>query len=191
MSKSDFADNIISKLSGAIGTDGSKFTENSASSAMSAVATGITEYLIANTKVTVAYNGIIPGTPPTPDPLVEDTFEIIGAVAPTGPSSSFDDWISKIEANIISGFALAPSGENGLVFAQTPFLSTGIATSQSDLKSAHDIDDENPQKKIWEIVCGDIMDWINSGALNPAVGAATHPTASSAGTANIVSISIS
>lgn len=190
MSKSAFASAIISKLSGTIGTDGSSYSSGSASSAMSAVAEAITEYLIANTQVNIAYTGIIPGTPPTPDPTVTDTFKIVGNCAPPSPSDSFDSWIKQIEANIISGFSLAPSGNAGVVFTQAPFLNTGIATTQSDLKSTHDVSDESPQQKVWEVVCGGIMDWINGAAMNPASGAATHPSAGSSGTANIVKITI-
>lgn len=190
MSKSAFAQTIISKLKAAIGTDGGSYTSGSASSAMVAVANGITEYLVANTTVTITYAGIIPGTPPTPDPTVTDSFHIVGTCAPTGPSNSFDAWIKQIEANIIAGFALAPAGMAGVVFAQKPFLSPGIATTQSLLKANHDVSDESPQQKIWEIVCGGIMDWINGIAMNTTPGAATHPPAGSAGTASITKISI-
>lgn len=158
---------------------------------MTAVANGITEYLIANTTVIVAYSGIIPGTPPAPDPTVTDSFQIVGSCAPTGPSDSFDAWIRQIETNIISGFSLAPAGQAKVVFAQTPFLSPGISTAQSLLKANHDVSDENPQQKIWEIICGGIMDWINGPAINPTPGPATHPTVGSTGTANITKITIS
>jgi len=191
MSKSAFAQTIIGKLSGAIGTDGNNYSGGSAPSAMSAVAAGITEYLIANTQVNIAYVGLIPGTPPTPDPTVSDTFKIVGACAPPSPSDNFDSWIKQIESNIISGFSLAPAGNAGVVFAQMPFLNTGIATTQNDLKSTHDVGDESPQQKVWEVVCDGIMNWINGLAMNPASGAATHPTTGSSGTANIVKITIS
>lgn len=190
MSKSAFAQTIISKLKSAIGTDGSSFSSGTATAAMAAVANGITEYLIANTTVTITYAGIIPGTPPVNDPTVSDTFQIVGFCAPTGPSNSFDAWIKQIEANIIAGFTLAPAGKAGVVFVQKPFLSTGIATMQSMLKTNHDVSDENPQQKIWEIVCGGIMDWINSTAMNATPGAATHTPPGSAGTASITKISI-
>lgn len=191
MSKSAFAQTIISKLKAAIGVDGGSYSTSTATSAMTAVANGITEYLIANTTVTIAYAGIIPGTPPTPDPLVIDSFKITGTCAPTGPSNSFDVWIKQVEANIIAGFSLAPKGTAGVAFAQKPFLNPGIATVQSMLKANHDVSDENPQQKIWEMICGGIMDWINSSAMNPAPGAATHQPPGSSGTANITKILIS
>ena len=190
MSKSAFANKIISKLKSAIGTDGLSYDGGTASLAMQAVADGITEYLIENTNVDIAYKGIIPGTPPTPDPTVKDTFRIVGKCAPPSPSDDFGSWLNQVESNIIAGFLLAASGSAGVVFVQKPFAITGIKTVQSDLKSAHSVGDESPQQKIWEIVCGGIMDWINKSAMNVAEGGATHPTAGSSGTANIVKITL-
>jgi hypothetical protein len=190
MSKSAFAQKIISKLKSAIGTDGQSFGNSTASSAMQAVADGITEYLIANTKVDIAYAGVIPGSPPTPDPTVSDTFKIVGKCAPPSATDDFSAWLKKIESNIIAGFSLASAGTAGVVFAQKPFAVTGITTTQSDLKAKHAVGDESPQQKIWEIVCGGIMDWINGTAMNAASGAASHPSATSTGTANIVKITL-
>lgn len=190
MSKSAFAQTIISKLKAAIGVDGGNYSTGTATSAMVAVANGITEYLIANTTVTIAYSGIIPSTPPSPDPVITDIFQIIGTCAPTGPSNSFDAWIKQIETNIIAGFSLAPAGTAGVVFPQKPFLTPGITTVQSILKAKHDVSDNNPQQEMWEIICGGIMDWINSSAMNTIPGAATHPPVGSSGTANITKITI-
>lgn len=190
MSAKAFADTIIGKLSDAIGTEGTSFNEGSASTAMIAVAQGITEYLITNTTVTIAYAGVIT-TPPNPaDPVVTDVFTIQGACAPTGPSNSFDDWISKIEANIIAGFQLSPLGAAGVAFPINPFLNPGIPISQEILKNAHNIDDDNPQSKIWEIICQAILDWGNGTAMNTAVSAATRTTGPSSGTASIIKITI-
>lgn len=191
MSKSAFASAIISKLKGAIGTDGSGYSSGSASSAMSAVAAAITEYLIANTTVTISYTGVLSTTPPSPDPVVTDTFKIMGSCTAPSPSDSFDSWIKEIESKIIAGFTLAAAGTAGVVFAQKPFLNTGIATTQSNLKSAHDITDESPQQKVWEVVCGGIMDWINSAAMNTTPGTASRPAGPSTGTATITKITIS
>lgn len=190
MSRSAFAKVIISQLQGAIGTDGNNYSESSAASAMGAVANAITNYLINNTKVTITYAGIIPGVPPTNDPITSDTFKIVGSCAPTGPSNSFDAWIKQIEANIIAGFQLAPKGDKGVVFTQTPFLNPGIMCTQSQLKSAHNVSDKSPQQGIWEIVCGSIMDWINSNAINATPGAAARSTGPSTGIATITKISI-
>lgn len=190
MSKSAFAQTIISKLKSSIGTSGKDYSTGSATTAMSAVAAGITEYLIANTTVTITYSGIVASAYPYPDPIVTDTFKIVGTCAPTGPSNSFDSWIKLIETNIIAGFQLAPSGNAGIVFPQKPFLSPGISTTQSNLKATHDVGDEDPQQKVQEVVCGGIMDWINGIAKNSVPGAASRPTAPSTGTASITKITI-
>lgn len=190
MSKTTFAQTIIGKLKAAISTDGLSYTSGSATSAMSAVAQGITEYLIANTTVTISYAGVVAAVPPYPDPVVIDTFKIIGNCAPPSPSDSFDSWIRQIESNIIAGFQLAPMGNAGIVFAQKPFLNIGIATSQGDLKAIHDVSDKDPQLKVWEIVCGGIMDWINGIAMNSIPGSASRPTAPSTGVASITKITI-
>lgn len=190
MSSTAFAQTIISKLKGAIGTDGGGYGTATATTAMTTVAQAITEYLIANTSVIVTYSGMIPGITPTPDPTTVDEFSIVGSCAPTGPSDHFDDWISQIKANIISGFMLAPAGKAGVVFSMAPFLSGDIATEQKMLKAAHEGTDTDPQLKIWKIVCQGIMDWINGAAMNPTSGAATHPPAGSTGTAYITKITI-
>lgn len=190
MSKSAFATTIIDKINSAIGRAGQDYTEGSAYSAMEAVAQGITEYLIQNTTVTIQYTGTIQSSKPSPDPVVADTFSIVGSCAPTGPSNDFDDWIKQIESNIIAGFQLAPMGNAGVVFPQFPFANLGLPTVKADLTAAHDVLDEDPQQKIWEIVCGGIMDWINSSAMNAVPGAATRPSAPSTGTASIVNITI-
>ncbi len=191
MSKTTFAQSIIAKLKGAIGVSGSEFTAGSAAVAMNAVASAITEYIIANTIVTISYSGIVASTYPYPDPIMTDTFKVIGTCAPTGPSNSFDSWIKQIESNIIAGFQLAPKGNAGIVFAQKPFLSPGIVTSQANLKATHDVGDTDPQLKVWEVVCDGILNWINGLAANRAPGAASRPTAPSTGTATITKITIS
>lgn len=191
MSKSLFASTIIDKVNAAIGRDGVSYSEGSAFSAMEAVAQGITEYLIQNTVVTIQYTGIIPAASPLPDPVAVDTFSIVGSCAPTGPSDHFDDWIRKIEQNIITGFQLAPSGTLGVVFSQMPFLNIGVSTTRLKLTEVHDVLDEDPQHKIWEIICGDIMDWINNIAINTTPSAASRPLGPSAGTAVITKITIS
>lgn len=190
MSKTAFAQTLIRKLKAAIDTDGGSYTSGSAPSAMAAVAQGITEYLIANTTVSITYAGMVMTLYPYPDPVVADTFKIVGTCAPPSPANSFDSWIKQIEANIIAGFQLASSGNAGVMFAQKPFLNPGIKTRQSDLKSTHDVTDKDPQLKVWEVVCGGIMDWINGSALNSIPGVASRPTAPSTGTASITKITI-
>lgn len=190
MSKTTFAQTIISKLKAAIGTDGGNYTSGSASLAMAAVAQGITEYLIANTTVSITYAGMVITTYPYPDPIIADTFKIVGACAPPSPANNFNNWIKQIETNIITGFQLAPSGSAGVVFTQKPFLNAGIKTIQENLKSTHNVEDKDPQLKVWEVICGGIIDWINGTALNSASGSASRPTAPSTGTASIIKITI-
>lgn len=190
MSKELFASTIIDKMSAAIGRMGESYTEATSSLAMNALAQGITEYLVQNTQVVVQYTGVIASTPPVPDPVIADTFTIIGTCAPTGPSNSFDDWIRQIESNIISGFQLSPSGSMGIIFAQKPFLMPGISVTRDQLTAAYDINDEDPQYKVWEIICGSIMDWINGIAMNITPSAATRPTGPSTGTAVITKITL-
>lgn len=190
MSKKAFAQTIIGKLKSAISTDGLGYTQGSAALAMTAVAQGITEYLIANTTVAITYAGMVAAVPPYPDPIVVDTFKIVGSCAPPSPANNFDSWIKQIESNIIAGFQLAPMGSAGVVFAQKPFLNIGIATRQDNLKAVHNVLDEDPQLKVWEIVCGGIMDWINSIALNSVPAPASRPTAPSTGMASITKITI-
>lgn len=190
MSKSAFAQTIIAKLKGSIGTDGLSYNNGSANSAMAAVAAGITEYLIANTTVSITYTGIMTIYPYPTDPVVTDTFKIIGSCAPPSPSNGFDSWIKQIESNIIAGFQLAPAGNAGVSFPTKPFMNIGIATTQGNLKSTHDVEDEDPQQKVWEVVCGGIMDWINGTAKNTVPGGATRSTGPSTGTASIVKITI-
>lgn len=190
MSKSAFAQTIIAKLKGSIGTSGKDYTSGSASAAMSAVAAGITEYLIAHTTVTIVYSGIVASAYPYPDPVVTDTFKIVGNCAPPSPSNGFDSWIKQIENNIIAGFQLAPTGNAGVVFPQKPFLNPKITTVQGNLKSTHDVGDTDPQQKVWEVVCGGIIDWINGIAKNTMPGGASRPSAPSSGTASITKITI-
>lgn len=190
MSKAAFAQAIIAKLKGSIGTDGLSYNNGSATSAMAAVAAGITEYIIANTTVMISYSGIMTTYPFPVDPVVTDSFKIIGSCAPPGPSNGFDSWIKQIETNIIAGFQLAPTGNAGVSFPTKPFLNPGISTVQANLKSTHDVGDKDPQQKVWEVVCGGIMDWINGIAKNALPGAASRATGPSTGTASITKITI-
>lgn len=189
MSKYLFADKIISKIKDAIGTDGQNFVDNVATRAAQAVADGITEYLIDNTIVTIQYQGVIPGTPPTADPINIDTFKIQGKCASIGPANSFESWIEQIETNIIAGFMLESKGQLGVLFSMQPFLNTGLIVSQSSLKAVCESNPKDPQKATWEIICDGILTWLNGNAMNQTVGAGTHAT--STGPANITKITVS
>lgn len=190
MSKTEFASAIIGQLQQAIGTDGSRYGSSVTASSMNAVGNAITSYLIAHTTVTVSYSGIIPGAPPQPDPLITDTFRIVGSCVLPSTNDSFDSWLLKIGSAISAGFSLAPQGNAGLVFVQKPFLNLSIPLTQSRLKSEHNPQDKSPQQKIWEIVCDSVMNWCSAVAPNKVAGAATHPSVASTGTASITQIVI-
>lgn len=191
MSAQAFASLIIDKLDAAIGKEGKEFTDGTPPPAMQAVADAITEYILANTIVTVSYNGTIQSVPPSPDPVKVDTFDLVGECAPPDVQDHFDPWLEDIEQKIIAGFQLAPQGHAGLVFPQIPFANTGITTRRPDLTAVHEVTDEDPQPKAWLVVCQGIMDWINSTSWNTAPGPANRPSAPSSGTAFITNITIS
>ena len=190
MGKSAFASSVITKLRGAIGNDGRNFNSGTPAVAMAAFAEAITEYLIANTTITVTYSGTITATG-DPDPITSDTFRIVGVCAPPVSAVDFGDWISKLQDNIMNGFILAPIGTAGIVFEAVPFISKSMDMPQSRLKAAHNPSDTDPQQKIWEIICQAIIDWIGGGAMgSPVESAATNPSAASAGRARITDITI-
>lgn len=181
---------IINKINEAIGKDGSQYNNNTAYSAMSAVSNAITEYLIANTTVYISYTGVLSNATAGPDPVINDTFKIIGKCAPTPPANNFDDWIVKLQSNIISGFTLAPIGAAGVVFQKNPFINKGIGITQTKLKLLHNVNDTDPANKIWGIISQAIISWINNTAIDTTSGTATRPSAPSAGTATILEISL-
>lgn len=190
LSEQAFAKTIIRHLKDDIGTDGMEYDNGVETTAMKAVADGITEYLLANTMVTISYIGTIPGTPPTPDPVTVDTFKITGQCAPTGTCSDFNAWLKQIEANIISGFMLAPTGNIGVAFPAKPWLAPGITTVRDTLKDIHTSNEDDPQIKVWTEICKDIIAWATGSGVNAVPGAATNSASGSVGTANITSITI-
>lgn len=190
MSKQAFAQTVISKVAAAIGTSGSDFSSSSASSAMAAIASGISEYIVANTSIAVSYKGMIPGSPPVADPLIADSFKVVGVCAPPSPSNSFDTWVKQIETNIMAGFQFAPSGKAGVVMAGLPFAKPGLIIAQANITTAVQSNAQNLQLKVWEVICGGVMDWINSSAASPMVFTASNRATLSVGTASIVKITI-
>lgn len=185
MSKEAFASTIISKLKASIGTSG--YTSATPVSANAAIAEGITEYILQNTKVKTSYKGVFPNG--LNDPLFFDTFPVIGSCAPVPTSQDFDTWLALLKINIETGFSIA-TGEKGLVFATLPFnpLVPISVMRDSHLKSIAESNSNDVQQKVWEFICDGILNWLN-GTPNPsAVGAATH--ASSAGVAQVISITV-
>lgn len=189
MSKSAFASLIISKMNSAIARDGQGYSSGTPNVANAAVADAVTTYIIANTTVMIAYKGIMKATPHPADPVVVDTFKVVGTCAPpTG--TDFGSWIKSLQNNIVSGFSLAPSGAAGVVFPCKPIQTGNLTISLGDLTNIHTGNDTNPQTPVWEHICEKLLDWLNNpGTVNKTSGVASRPV--SDGTANCTSIIIS
>lgn len=192
MSKLTFASTIINKIKTASGADGSSYNSSTPYSCQQAIADGITEYLLDNTKVKIQYNGIL--TTGGTDPIREDTFNLQGKCASLGVPSNFSSWVSSIQSGIATGFNTEPDGENGVMVTLQPFnpITGALAISQDALKNAHQNSHNDPTEDVWEVVCEQIMNWINSDmALNEAMkGVPASIPGVSSGTCDLVSISI-
>lgn len=173
MSASSFASMIIGQLASAIGTDGSCYNNATMGLAQNTIAAAITSYILANAKVACSYAGIIPGTPPMPDPVVADTFMLVGTCAPV-TATSFEAWVTQLESNIANGFQLAPSGMAGVTPTSVakPLIANGLLSQmlqQSLLKASHEANKGAPQQPVWEIICNMIISWFALPAtINPA-----------------------
>lgn len=108
------------------------------------VAKAIETYLLSNTLVTVSYSGIIPGTPPVPDPIVIDALKIKGTCTPLD-NSSFDSYVKTIESGIVSGFELDMGLAGVTPSAPTLAFKTGIDLIQDHIKAVH-----KSQLYLWE-----------------------------------------
>lgn len=171
MSKTAFAQTIIDKLQGAIGTSGESYNPSTPMSANQAIAQGITEYLTKNTQINVTYVGVIPGTPPTPDNTT-DQAKVVGACIPPS-GTDFDSWVKSIESGIVGGLMLAPG--TGLVtpVGTIPAFLPGLVIPQSALGQAHQGNTENPQLPVWEVICDYIITWLTGPGTIPTYPA-TH-----------------
>ena len=165
MPASDFADLIISEMKSAIGQNGENFTKDTPNIANKTIAKAITTYLLNNTTVSVSYSGIIPGTPPVPDPTVTDVLRITGECKVPGVSDNFDSWVSEIGSNIQNGFFL----ENGLAGVTTTspnsilcFDGTPLSIKRDEIKSIHEGNFNDPQKAVWEFICERIITWLSN-----------------------------
>lgn len=187
MSAENFANIIIEKLNNSIGTDGSKYSSDTPSKANQAIADGITEYIINNTKIQINYTGMIPGTPSVPDPIVSDTCEVTGKCSPpTG--IDFDSWIKSIELNIISGFKIGKGLAGITPVSPPPAFISGLKISQNDIKSVHTNNLNNPQKPVWTFIANSILIWLNS-IVGVSYGA-TNINSGSTGTSTPIKITI-
>lgn len=67
------------------------------------------DYLVANIQVAISYAGIIPGTPPVPDPIVADVLPMTGSIS--GLSNvDFNTWVQSVETGIMTGLQLSDPG---------------------------------------------------------------------------------
>lgn len=101
------------------------------------IANTLTNYLINNIKVPITYVGVIPGTPPVPDPIVADILSVVGKI-PKLDNSSFDSWVSSIESGIMN-FELSDPGIVGIKpNSPLKIFKEGLELKQEDLKKVFD-----------------------------------------------------
>lgn len=186
MSKSAFASQIISSLKSAINTDGQGYSSGTPNAANAAIASAVTSYIIANTTVMIAYKGIMKASPHPADPVVTDSFKVIGSCSPPS-GTTFGAWIRSLQNNIVTGFSLAPTGTAGVTFPCKPIQTGNLNISLGNLTNLHTGNDTNPQQPVWEHICEKILGWLNdAGTVNKASGTASRPV--SDGTANCTQI---
>ncbi len=178
--KTDFAEIIIKKLDDASMKDSSTYSEASSPLDVgTAIADGITDYITSKVKVNIAWAATNP-TSGAPDPITADIIPITGKCAPIVFSSDFDAWVKTIESNVIAGFFFSVGTAGVTPTGTIPAFTTGLSISQSDLKSAAESSEDEPQQPFWEAVCEKIIEWLESctttgypGVHAAFVGAAT------------------
>lgn len=111
----------------------------------------LTDYLIANVQVPITYVGIIPGTPPVPDPIVADVLGITGDI-PDLDNTDFNSWVTSLESGIMT-LKLENPGIAGIKPNMSlNIFKKGLNTylSQDNIKSIH----TKPPKDIykWSII---------------------------------------
>lgn len=168
MPKQSFASLIISQLKGAIGTDGSAYNSGTPSAANSAIAQAVTQYLITNTKITIAYTGTMPTGSPD---ICTDNVLVTGSVAPPS-GTDFQSWLKSLESNIVAGIMI--SSGPGLVTPTGTFPAFIPGISNPDLYGAIGDYNNSAQQIAWEAICDSILTWLNSIVTSPY--AATHVT---------------
>ena len=193
MSKENFASLVLTKLRAAVGNDSSAYSSGTAVSAQSAIGEAVTEYLVANTIVTISYNGVLASG--GEDVIAADTIKISGSCQLTSVPAQFNSWVAALQSAIASAFVVQPPSTQGIVTSFQPFSSIAGALQipLSKLKNAHEGNIANPALSVWTEVCGGILDWLNSAAgLNPnAVAIAAIRSGISSGTATLLSINVS
>lgn len=194
MGKEAFAKLVRDKVTGALGAYGGAYNSSTPAMAQSAIAEAITEYLTAHTTINVLYNGVMTSGG-SKDVVTKDTMTITGKCATTGVPSSFQAWVVKIQSVIASSFSVALPGKAGVLATFKPFnpTSNALSITQSSLKEAWDGNKDNPSQIVWEVICGKILDWLNSPAgKNPtATNIPASRAGASTGTVSIISINVS
>lgn len=193
MSKESFANLIVTKLSGALGQSGSTYSSNTPKQAQAAIGEAITEYLIANTTITISYNGVL-NTGGGADVIASDTMKIMGSCSLTSTPSYFDGWVTTLQSAIASAFTVVSPSTQGVVVTFQPFNSTtgALQIPQANLKVTHEGNPKSPTLAVWAVICGGILDWLNSSlGKNPsATTIEATRTGISSGTAALLSITV-
>ena len=193
MSKESFANLIITKLNGTLGQSGSAYSSSTPKQAQAVIGEAITEYLIANTTITISYNGVL-NTGGGADVIVSDTMKIMGNCSLTSAPSSFEGWITTLQSAIASAFTVVSPSTQGVVVTFQPFNSTtgALQIPQANLKVAHEGNPKSPTLAVWTVICGGILDWLNSSlGKNPSATAiAATRTGISSGTTALLSITV-
>ena len=191
MSNETFANLVVTKLKSTIGTDGTKYSAMTATEAQNAIAEAITQYLVANTRINIAYNGTFDNGSGA-DIIEADSMQIEGACGNISKPSSYSSWVSNLQSAIASSFIVRSPSANGVLTTFKPFNPTAdsLTIPQSKLAAACTGNSTNSTLAVWGVICGSIIDWINTGkGKNPTI--ATVPATrngASTGSVSLVSI---
>lgn len=194
MGKTAFANLIVSKLKSAVGVDGATYTSDTPNKAQKAIIDSITEYLTAHTSIKISYNGVLTSGTGV-DSVIEDTMKITSNSKTIGKPLNFLIWVNSIQQVIASSFTVVFPGEKGVIVDFKPFnpTSNALIILQTDLLAAHQNNVNTPVQAVWEVICGKILDWLNSelGKNPAATNLPATRTGVSSGIASLISISVS
>lgn len=172
MAASDLAKLIQSQIVSTVGLDPSGYNEGTPTLVNTAIANAITQYILSNVSVSSTYSGMLPTTPPSPDPIVSDSHSVVGAMIPPS-GSKFKDWVSSLVSGISNGFTIA-TGVAGVTALEPVFLSLADiddASLQESMKSASEDNKDDPFLPVWEKVSQAIINAISSGTYEtPSAG---------------------
>ena len=158
-----------------------------------AIAEAITEYLTTNTIVTISYQGTL-NTGTGADPMTEDVMKITGKCEAIGKPSDYQSWVRKIQGAIAKSFTVVSPSISGIAVAFKPFNPTegALKIEQNKLREAYQSTTSDYAQAVWEVVCGEILDWLNSDmGKNPAArGVAATRTGISTGVASLERVTV-